>query len=341
MPKTTLHLINLLIKIFKHCGLSGDPDLCREYGNKMRARDIARGKRAILLALKAKKDKTGKEWTEADRASFKAITEGHVSLTDLRMSYPAFYGRLHPFVRDAKEPPAESEHPLLGFAIGRTVVESRNTTEVDPPLDEAEVRLFIVGCLHEERERGVLGSFDGGMEPEEKRGCDALKLLHKTGFTGKLIADVWRKFPGDARSMDLPKTEPVVGDGESSESTTGSEQVAASPAENRHEQWMSAKEATKHANNITEVGRDWSSFWRGFCHKHNVAMRPGTKADGSSSGHRPEIEFGSLFLAIRKNPEELKRATPEQQKLANVVSARLRSEFGLNEDLKRELLEVE
>lgn len=98
MP-TTLHLIDRVIEVVNRCSFSDDPDLCREYGSKMRALDIARGKLAAELALDAGRAKPivwidedrkeqsipGKEWTEEDREKLQAIKDGRLTLDDLRM----------------------------------------------------------------------------------------------------------------------------------------------------------------------------------------------------------------------------------------------------------------
>lgn len=86
MPKTTLHLIDRLVELRNECDFSNDPNRCKEYGDKVRARDIARDKRAIELALEAGEDKTGKEWTVEDKEQFNAITEGRLTIHGLPMT---------------------------------------------------------------------------------------------------------------------------------------------------------------------------------------------------------------------------------------------------------------
>jgi len=105
------------------------------------------------------------------------------------------------------------------------------------------------------------------------------------------------------------------------------------------EHWLAATKATDLANRLTDVGRDWSSFWRGFCEKHHVMSRPGTTKQGSPTEWRREVEVGSLVRAIQQHADEFEKATPEVEKRRTAIHEKLRAEFGIDPELQKRLLE--
>ena len=107
------------------------------------------------------------------------------------------------------------------------------------------------------------------------------------------------------------------------------------------EQWETATNATKIANRVTLVNRDWASYWGKFCTKYNVATRPGTKKTGESTEHRRDVELGSLVREIWKHLDVFEKATPKQEKYKQAIKGKICREFGFNSELQEELTKLD
>ena len=107
---------------------------------------------------------------------------------------------------------------------------------------------------------------------------------------------------------------------------------------NVSEQWLKATEATKIANNLTGVGRSWSSYWRRFCEQHGVPTRPAQTKSGQPTEYRRAVEMGSFVGVILQNPDQFDKPTPEREKRRQAIMEKIRLEHGFNADLRNELM---
>lgn len=103
--------------------------------------------------------------------------------------------------------------------------------------------------------------------------------------------------------------------------------------------WLSAVKATGLANRLTFVDRDWSSYWRSFCNKHEVLTRPARTKAGVPTKQRREVEIGSLIRIILQEHESFDKATTEDAKRRQAIMARLKAEHGIDPELRDQLMQ--
>lgn len=157
---------------------------------------------------------------------------------------------------------------------------------------------------------------------------EAFRILEDEGFCEELLSILWNECPEESLEMKLPPSEAMSGEAIDAGETRGTNLV---------EQWESATKATERANRLTDVGRDWTSYWRAFCQKYGVKTRPGRKKDGTLAKSLREVELLSIIRAIDKNPGVFEKATSEIQKRRLAIRAKIEREHGLNPEFLEEL----
>lgn len=171
------------------------------------------------------------------------------------------------------------------------------------------------------------------------KGCSAkhddvrssLDRFVREGFDNEILCDIWERYPIEANKKELPKLT------ETQEQRTPATIVEPHIENNAPpERWMSATEASSIANRLTMVERDWSSYWKRFCENHDVKTRSGTTKAGGIHPNRRDVEIYSLIQAIfvATNANEFDKATPESIKRMQSIRAKLKAEFGIDEEMK-------
>lgn len=95
------------------------------------------------------------------------------------------------------------------------------------------------------------------------------------------------------------------------------------------EHWKTATKAAEIANGFTKLNKCWSTFWRGFCIKHEVLNRDGKKKSGAPTKYRREVEMGSFCNAIIENIIEIDEKIPQDIKRRNEMRDAMRLKYGL------------
>ena len=189
-----------------------------------------------------------------------------------------------------------------------------------------------------------LREYYGDFPPPGKGASQHRRLQRERGES---VVDGYMKLADWLRGLQADLQDGAQSLARPSDKRTGAQTAASEPSEltkepggarlNAVEQWEGATKATKRANRLTDVERDWASYWRGYCEKHGVSTRPARKKDDTLATGRCEVELGSLLRTIVENPEEFEKATPEIQKRRLAIRAKIEREHGLNSELLEEL----
>ncbi len=92
--------------------------------------------------------------------------------------------------------------------------------------------------------------------------------------------------------------------------------------------WVKAAEITRKANSVMRFSKRWP-YWKRYCRKHGVPMRPRTTRAGKPHPRGCEVEANAFYRALQKSikNEELEQGRTATEKRVQGALDRLDSEF--------------